>query len=445
LDTGYGETIYGWAKRLAASCDARDLSRLQQLVELAYDYQPRSTLRTSDFIRLVEQTRIADPSSSEVRVMTIHQAKGLQFDAVVLPELTVPLAGQRGAFVAGRPAPDGPFHVVCRLANENVRKFLPRELQALFEDHTRREVTESLCLLYVALTRAVHALEMILPPAWASERSLPKTFGGLLRATLAGGKPATGGQVLYERGDPNWWKTLPAHAAAAMPRDGRSPAPQPIKLAQPLSRRNRGLSRTSPSKLEGGQRISGAQILRDAPADALNAGTLIHAWLESIEWLDDGLPGDERLRAIASALRPQIGDLSQHLDGLIARFRQQLAAPAISAALQRSHYGQRETNEPPRVLRERKFLVRAGDELLSGSIDRLVVLGRGGQIRGAEILDFKTDDLPFDDSAAITARTDFYRPQIEAYRAAAATFLNLDRQRITARLIFLTVGAVREL
>ena len=61
LDDGYGATVFAFARRLATSCDERDLSRLQQLVELAYEYQPSSTLRTSDFLRLVETRRIADP------------------------------------------------------------------------------------------------------------------------------------------------------------------------------------------------------------------------------------------------------------------------------------------------------------------------------------------------------------------------------------------------
>jgi len=34
LESGYGATINAWARKLAASCDTRDLSRLQQLVEL---------------------------------------------------------------------------------------------------------------------------------------------------------------------------------------------------------------------------------------------------------------------------------------------------------------------------------------------------------------------------------------------------------------------------
>src|SRR5205085_7933505 len=160
---------------------------------LAYEYQPASTLRTSDFVRLVQSRRIADPQSADVRVMTIHQAKGLQFDVVFLPELEAKLVGQPDRFVAGRPAPTDPVNVVCRLADKTVRQFFPKELQKLFDDDMCLEVSESLCVLYVAMTRAVHALHMIIAPAKANERSIPKTFAGLLRASLGAGQPAVGG------------------------------------------------------------------------------------------------------------------------------------------------------------------------------------------------------------------------------------------------------------
>jgi ATP-dependent exoDNAse (exonuclease V) beta subunit len=446
MDAGYGAAVFAWARRLAASCDARDQSRLQQLVELAYDYQLRSTLRTSDFIRLVEKTRIADPRAAGVRVMTIHQAKGLQFDAVFLPELTAWLAGQREIFVAGRPKPAEAFHLVCRAANEHVRRFFPQPLQELFDADTRREVTESLCVLYVAMTRAVHALHMILPPARKNEQSLPKTLGGLLRAALAEGQPAAPSKVLYEHGDPNWHRTLPKNKERSLPKDdGTRSVPATIKLAPPEARRQRGLERTSPSSLEGGTLQSAALVLNPRSAAALNTGTLIHAWLEQVEWLDDGLPSDAILRQIAERLRPEIGDVSAQLEGLIARFRQQLAAPAVAAVMRRSCYTAQAGDEPAQAIRERKFALRTGDELLSGSIDRLVILRKQGQIRAAEVLDFKTDDVAQSDASAIADKTEFYAPQLAAYAAAASRLLNLSSEQITTRLVFLSAGVVKQL
>ena len=54
LDAGYGRAIQHWAELLESSCDQRDASRLQQLVEVAYGYEPLATLRTADFLRYVE-------------------------------------------------------------------------------------------------------------------------------------------------------------------------------------------------------------------------------------------------------------------------------------------------------------------------------------------------------------------------------------------------------
>ena len=74
---------------------------------------------------------------------------------------------------------------------------------ALFDDDRRRTVAESLCVLYVAMTRAIHCLHMILAPPKSGEKSLPKTYAGLLRATLGKGLASTAG-VVYEHGDSRW-------------------------------------------------------------------------------------------------------------------------------------------------------------------------------------------------------------------------------------------------
>ena len=46
---GYGRTIYDWARVLSPHSNRRELSRLEQLVSLAYGYEPEATLRTDDF------------------------------------------------------------------------------------------------------------------------------------------------------------------------------------------------------------------------------------------------------------------------------------------------------------------------------------------------------------------------------------------------------------
>jgi len=441
LEEGYGPVVFAWARRLAGHCDRRDQSRLQQLVELAYEYQPASTLRTDDFVRLVERRKIADPTAADVRVMTIHQAKGLEFDIVVLPELAGQLVGQPDAVVIGRPKPTDPINIVCRYANEDIRKFLPPRLVALFDDDRRRTVAESLCVLYVAITRAVHCLHMIIPPPRAGEKSLPKTYAGLLRATLGSGLASTEG-VVYERGDARWFarRNRPA-PRATLPADE---LPAVVCLATPLATRERGLERTSPSSLEGGHKFAAAKLLEAESAAAFDHGTLIHAWMERIHWLDDGLPDDETLLAVAARAAPGIAANRADLAVRLATLRKQLAQPRIAAALLRAAYDRftKQGDVKLEVHVERSFALRLGDELLAGSMDRLVLVRRGGAVIAAEVLDYKTDALAPGDKAALAAAMEFYRPQIEAYRQAVAKLYCLEPPAISARLLFLHPGEV---
>lgn len=456
LEVGYGRAIFGWAKLLAAGCDQRDLTRLQQLVELAYEYQASSTLRTSDFLRLVEKRRIADPQAAAVRVMTIHQAKGLEFDIVVLPELDVRLIGQPDRVVAGRPSPSERVDVVCRLANENVRQFFPPRVQKLFQDDMCLEVTESLCLLYVAMTRAARTLEMIIPPSKPSEKHVPKTFAGLLRATLAPDKPAAADQILYEHGDRQWHLALRKGDAAgsSIASPANAAAPVQIKLADSQGQRQRGLERTSPSGLEGGRKLPATAIIKSRNEFGLAVGTLMHAWLAEIEWLDDGMPNDAMLKRVLSKLQ---GRHWYHLpkpEQLKSRFQEYLKAEPIQRLLQRTYYSRPESlglagkvawpNQgiELQALRERQFAMRSGNQMLAGSIDRLVLIRQQSKPIAADIIDFKTDDISAGQDKELQERVAFYQPQVEAYRAAVSTVFGLSPDCVCGRLAFLVPGQV---
>ncbi len=439
LRDGYGAAIYRWARLLAPSCDSRDLSRLQQLVEMAYDYQPNSTLRADAFVRLVQDQRKTDPSSARVRVMTIHQAKGLEFDAVFLPELDSKLLGQTPAFVAGRDSPLSGINRVIRYAGDEVQRLLAPEWQQLFTEDICRRLRESLCTLYVAMTRPIHALHMIIQSSERQEKNLPKTFAGLLRSALAPATNPPPDTVLYEHGNSNWMSRLDPAT--------KSPAPKPseynsrsVQLAA-AGRPTRGLVRASPSGLEGGARVHLGRLLGEKSAYGLAYGSLMHAWLEAIEWLDDGAPTDGNLLAIAAACTARIGQFPTRqlpLDD----FRKALRGPRLAALLSRRHYelsanGKAVTLE---ALRELPFAFRQNDELLSGSIDRLVLVRQADRLVAAEVIDYKTDTVT--SPVQLGELTEFYRPQLEAYQRAAARITGLSADRITAKLAFLSADEV---
>ena len=56
-------------------------------MQLTIGYEANAAPRVRDFVQLVQQKRIERPQAAKIRVMTVHQSKGLEFDAVILPEL----------------------------------------------------------------------------------------------------------------------------------------------------------------------------------------------------------------------------------------------------------------------------------------------------------------------------------------------------------------------
>lgn len=448
IDQGYGATILHWSSQLSRHASPREVKRLEQLTELAYQFQSRATVRCDDFVAFVEHQRVADPTAANVRVMTVHQAKGLEFDSVVLPELDVRLIGQRPTFVVQREDPTQPITLVCRHVNARVQHLLPDAMQAMFEKTDQKTLTESLCLLYVALTRAVHSLVMIVAPSPANERKLPQTFAGLLRAALTDGKPAESGETLYEIGQREWYCGDEEVETESL----EQPAAQVETLAEPLEaaclgtlsrRRQRGLERVGPSALEGGARVRIGQLLRQQSLTAMLRGGILHAWFERVRWLDDGRPEHAELRQVARPMLSAATAGALTLEKLLSDFDAMLDKPNVADALRRSSYQKNPrygAHPDLQVENEYTFAVRDGDVLVTGSVDRLVLVHQENQLVAAEVVDFKTDAIRDDD--VLRDRVGFYRPQLEAYCEAMSQHLRLERQHITARLVFVGAGLV---
>jgi ATP-dependent helicase/nuclease subunit A len=451
LVRGYGPFMYSWAKQLAPACNRRDLSRLQQLVEMAYDYQVRSTLRADDFIARVRELRVPDPLAANVRVMTIHAAKGLQFDVTVLPDLDAGLTGRPPPFVARRNEKSLRVELVCRYADESVQKLLTQDEQRAFEQDLQGRIEESLSVLYVAMTRAKLALHLYIPGP--RQRGDSKAWYNLLLQALVPGTQPAQESLLFEHGDRYWFRDVPSRDRGQVV----AQAPQRVSFRPASSDRWRGLKVEAPSQREGRARLSLSRLFNPSEAKAMVAGTLYHAWFATIEWLEDDALTQDSLRATAAKIRTELSaEVWRDLDKYLANFRAWLQNAEIAAILKRAGYaGPGQPGFPTalaplwrsgmglqKVERERHFLVHDGTTFLNGSLDRIVWIGDGKRTVGADVLDFKTDTIAPDDAKALAERMEHYQPQLEAYRRAVALLSGLPEENIATRLVFTTIGRV---
>ena len=203
-DEGVAGTVIAIADQIAPVSDASDVLRLRQLVTLAQQYELNRESRLSDFVNLVRTKRVEKPQPAQVRVMTVHQSKGLEFDVVVLPELSGTITRQSRQTIAMKSSVESIPDAMLRYTGTDYWHYLPLEWQTAFGGHAAGLMTESLCLLYVAITRARHALHMLVPPAEKPEFKTKVASAMLYHALGCECDPTIGSQTWYESGDPCW-------------------------------------------------------------------------------------------------------------------------------------------------------------------------------------------------------------------------------------------------
>lgn len=202
-DIGLVQTITQLGSCLAPVSREHDTLRLKQLVQLAIAYSNRPGPRLRNFVDLVYQKRIARPREASVRVMTIHQSKGLEFDAVFLPQISGELVRPSTDPVADVPDLIGRPAGFSRSLPKSDWHFLSPRWRVAFGNHAASKMTEALCLMYVAMTRAKQSLYMIAEPH--AKMTEKKTVAGLVSASLRCENVGDGGTVLHRRGDDDWF------------------------------------------------------------------------------------------------------------------------------------------------------------------------------------------------------------------------------------------------
>jgi ATP-dependent helicase/nuclease subunit A len=160
LEWAIRETSYD-AVLMAQPEGEQQVANVAKLVELARDFSRKGLAglyevvayfreRLNDDTLRVPDAQIMSEEEEVVRIMTIHQAKGLEFPAVFIPDLAHQGGGERGSRVIF----DEHWGVMCAAAYgiNRARLLHPLMLEAELVERDK-EGEEQKRLLYVALTR----------------------------------------------------------------------------------------------------------------------------------------------------------------------------------------------------------------------------------------------------------------------------------------------------
>jgi ATP-dependent helicase/nuclease subunit A len=358
---------------------------LDEFLELALGYERKAPaslqgfmawLRTAD----LEVKRDMEISRDEVRVMTVHGAKGLEAPVVFLVDTTSsPSDTQRLRLIhlpRGNAAPHAPGVVVWagKKADDPLAVAAARiAMLGETEDEYRR-------LLYVAMTRAADRL--IVGGCMPGNMNTVRKFSwydlivkGLGNSSLQLQELETRDGVVkrYARPEDGAAATGPAAAPTtiaptALPSWLRTPAP-PEAAAAIL------LRPSGPTEDEGPRARTGESL--QARARALRRGTLVHRLLQS---LPDVAP-DRRHAAALAYLARNVGGWTDSERGALAEQLMTLIADSRFASV----FGAGSRAEVSIVGR----LDRPERPLVSGQIDRLVVTPSE-----VLIVDYKTNHAP---------------------------------------------------
>ena len=250
-------------KKVPGSWNAFAESRFEDFIKCAAEFEEMrdATMRLSDFIAfLSHRTRRDFAEPGMVRIMTMHQSKGLGFDWVIIPFYEPEkLAAERHLGPLEHKDPD------WILDNPGTALAMSDGVLAKAERARRqKQIYSSLCLDYVAMTRAKRALTVILHPQNAKPPPSPERFSDLVRYA-----------DLKTCGDPSWYTGMSAGNESG----GKNERPVPVRS----ERRSVRKSRPGESFYSG----LGGDILFDADfGGAARRGAEAHERYERIEWLD---------------------------------------------------------------------------------------------------------------------------------------------------------------
>ncbi len=398
-------------ERLLARLGPDAADPLDELLNAALDHERRHPPSLQAFVQWIrrggaEIKREQEGSADAVRVMTVHNAKGLQAPVVIMPDTVS--RGRDESTVRWWMDPASPQPRPIPLWAPRKDAYAPA-YAALLDAEKRARAEEEHRLLYVALTRAE---DRLLVCGW--QRKPPKDrpwregcwydliaqgFARLDHDKLDFAHEAFGAPADCRFAAAPLLRHACGQTAPARP-DGRDrPPPDPAELpgwARRPAPAEAVMDVLSPSAIPAEDETPAAAPhgRTDPTGKRFRRGRLIHALLQH---LPDRAPEGRAEAARSFLARPGHGlDAAEQAETL-AEVMELLAVPEVAAAL------------GPGSLAEAPIAGQLGSRLVSGQVDRLLVTPER-----VLVLDYKTNRPP---PATLEQVPPLYLRQMAAYRA----------------------------
>jgi ATP-dependent helicase/nuclease subunit A len=401
---GFERTVEAWVGKVEpalAPDDAFSRERGRQLAAAARLFDETGSRDVAEFVQFAARHTVRDAeSASVIRVMTVHKAKGLGFDLVVLPDLEGTRLAARRRGLAVQRAKDRTVEWVLDLPSE-VFHAQDLVLSAHVAASEADACYEELAVLYVAMTRAKRAMYVVIEPVGASQSH---NFPRLLRDTAG---------ETWEIGDPRWFERIKPEPPATAAEPGLS-----LAAATPVSRRP---SRT-PSASKMHELVADRLFVLEPGMgeSGVGFGRTVHDLLAQVEWVTPEVIADCRRRWSG------MGD----------------AGKEALACLQASDLKEVWVKPGDRadVWRERAFEIVLDGAWVTGVFDRVVLEKKDdGRVSRAVVYDFKTDRGA---QGNIAQAAELHAPQLALYCRVLASLTGLSGGLVSAEVVF-TRQAVR--
>ena len=265
---------------------------------------------------------------------------------------------------------------------------------------------ESLCLLYVALTRAKRAMYVVteVPAAKSTSQNFTRLLGEIL------------GQA-WSEGDRNWFQALEPQGNAEGG-VGAAPVGRPDDGGGAWVRRAARRPARTPSGLKHSG-LNGSLVFAMKRNEGANFGTAVHERFAEVEWL-----GVNDLNRLESHWRQSVAADAATVEALAC-----LRAEALAG------YWRRPSAPVVEVWRERSFEMVVDGSWVTGIFDRVVVTrDEQGRAQRASVIDFKTDQVA--SPVEVLAARGRHSDQLNLYRRVVAVLTGLAIEDVDCSLIF---------